>query len=152
MSIKTETGIAPKVRDYLESIHQGMLRNFDLSVTPTTSGSSAAAINTAISGDGFTRNVLIELKSTAGDLCLWADGYAVPVEVSVGSVAGTVSIAEVEGTSGNISLRNGNIGATLVYDGTWLAGEAVTFRAAPSGISILGKAITVKTNVDSIIA
>jgi len=70
----------------------------------------------------------------------------------LGSSAGTVSILEIGGTSGNATITNGYVALTLVYDGTWVAGEAMTFKAAPSNIVLAGKTLTTKTSVDSIIA
>ena len=152
VAIKGNRKIQRDIQDYIHAISQALIAQFDLEVTPATRTTSAAVINAAVGADSeYLSKFAIALNTTDGVECLWADGYSVPVSVSIGSASGGVSI-QGQGASGNIVLQGGQGAVTLVFTGTWAEGEKVTFKAAPSGVTILDKSITVKTHVDTIAA
>lgn len=90
-----------------------------LVVTPATLASSAAAVNAAIGGAGakFTRNVTVELKTAAGELCTWFTGSMVIAASDTSS--GTYAL---DGVTSPITLTNGRAVVPTKYTGSWLGG------------------------------
>ncbi len=90
-----------------------------LVVTPSTLGSSAAAVNAAIGGSAakYTRNVTIELQTAAGELCTWFTGTMVVTPSKTGS--GTYAL---DGVTSPITLINGRAVVPTKYTGSWVGG------------------------------
>jgi hypothetical protein len=140
-------GIEPKNRDLLDQMSAGMNGELVLSVTPSTLGSSAAAVNTAIAGDGFTRDVLVKLVDSNGRTHTWCDkSFSVAASEST---AGD-GICSIVNSLSTIGLTDGDAKITLRYTGTWA--EADTATLTVTGGEVMGTAVTNKTSVDTLIA
>jgi len=114
-----------------------------LVLTPATAGSSAATINAG----SFTRDVLVELKNTAGDIHNWFTGtFAIAV---VDDTAGDGSSAIAESAT-TVALTNGVGTVTIEYSGTWASDDTETLTV--TGGTKLGYSIDNKTSVDTAIA
>lgn len=138
-------GLPPKLRDAIKLRDKAMSGDLVLIVTPATTGSSAAAVNAAIGGAAakFTRNVVVQLKTAAGELATWFNG-TFAIAGSQTSVGGTA-----ETSAATVTLVDGRGTCTLEYTGAWLAGETATVTV--TGGTKLGYAVTDKTSVDTLI-
>ena len=116
-----------------------------LSVTPATLGSSAAAVNTAIGEDGFTRDVVIQLLDSYGDIIASNGSFA--IAAAKDSTSGTVTIL---GDLTSIELVDGEATVTLVYAGTWAEEDTCTLTV--TGGTVAGNTVANKTSVDTLVA
>lgn len=118
-----------------------------LAISPATLGSSAAAVATAIAGDGFTRDVEVTLENAAGDRMTWFNGsFAIAAsETTAGD--GTAAIS---GGGSTVSFVEGKATVTLEYTGTWAAADTATLTV--TGKDILGYSTSNVTSVDTLVA
>jgi hypothetical protein len=116
-----------------------------LSLSPATLGSSAAAVNTAIGGDGFTRDVAIQLLD--GDSEIVRSNGSFAIAATKDSTSGTVTI---EDDLTSINLVDGEATVTLVYAGTWADADTCTLTV--TGGTVAGNTVADKTSVDTLVA
>lgn len=132
--------------DFNQMIQAILEGDIILSCDPATLGSSAAAVTTAIAGDGFTRDVDIYLKDTSGNPILYNGTLAIAVtETTAGD--GTSAIV---GGGSTVQMTNGVGSVSIQYVGTWA--EADTQTLTVTGGTIAGKSVTNKTSVDTLVA
>jgi hypothetical protein len=127
-----------EVYDYLGAMEKALNGDMVLTLTPATTGSSAAK---------YTRTVTVTLKTAAGEVCTFLNGtFAIAVtENTVGN--GTSAIA---GSATTVTLTEGVGTVTIEYVGTWAAGDTQTLTV--TGGTKLGYTIANKTSVDTLIA
>jgi hypothetical protein len=137
-----------EVYGYLGAMEKAINGDMVLTLTPATTGSSAA-VATAIGGSAakFTRTVTVTLKTAAGEVCTFLNGaFAIAVtEVTAGN--GTSAIA---GSATTVVLTEGVGTITIEYIGAWAAGDTQTLTV--TGGTKLGYTIANKTSVDTLIA
>lgn len=147
MKISDLIGIAPELRKLLIDTvllnGSAMSGDLILRVTPDVLGSSAADVNAAIAGDGFTRDVLVELVNTAGDIHTWFNGTFAVAATKTG--AGAVAMGNA-----NVTLSQGAGVCTITYTGAWVEGNAATVTV--TGGTKLGYAVANETSIDTLIA
>lgn len=120
--------------------------NILLSVDPATVANSADAVNTAIAGAGFTRDVVCKVVDSDTELIEYYNG-TLPVAVSVVTVGdGAATI-----TGSTVDFVNGTVTVTITYTGTWASGDTCTFTLGSSS-SIGGVSVADKTSVDTLVA
>lgn len=138
-----------EVYDYLGAMEKALNGDMVLTLTPATTGSSAAAVAAAIGGSAakFTRTVTVTLKTAAGEVCTFLNGtFAIAVtENTAGN--GTSAIA---GSATTVTLTEGVGTVTIEYIGTWATGDTQTLTV--TGGTKLGYTIANKTSVDTLIA
>lgn len=118
-----------------------------LIATPSTLGSSAAAVNTAIGGAGFTRDVVLTVKTASGgSVHSWYNGTLTCSIAESTAGNGTASI----GGATSVTFANGVATVTITYTGTWAAADTCTFTV--SSINIAGKSLSNVTSVDTLVA
>lgn len=142
--ISKDFGVQPAARKYLGQISKALSAASVLIVTPATLGSSAAAVNTAIAGAGFTRTVVIELQASDGTLHDWFDGDFT-VAIAKTSTSGAVTIPSTTAT-----FVNGRVSIVITYTGTWATADTVTLTI--TGGTKLGYTVSNKTSVDTLVA
>jgi hypothetical protein len=130
-------GIGLTNNEELTLLEKAMSGDMVISITPTTLVSDPVSV-------AWTRNVLIEVKSAAGELHSWLNGAFTTI-LSIGntSTAGTASIV-----STTMTLVNGQV--TTVVTGTahdWLNTETDTLTVANT--VILGYTVTGGTSVET---
>ena len=130
----------------LDTLNDLISGDIVLAVSPVTLGSSAAAVNTAIAGDGFSRDVAITLKNTAGDLLPFNGS----LPVSIASVTDGDGVADIDSAT-TVTFVNGSASITVNYTGTWAAADTCTLTVGNTS-SILGYSVANKTSVDTLIA
>ena len=113
---------------------------------PATLGSSAAAVATAIAGDGFSRVVAITLVDSDGNR-IFSDGTFAVAVVATTAGDGAANILDSETT---IDLVNGVGSVTIEYTATWA--EADTAALTVTGGTVAGVTVANKTSVDTLIA
>jgi len=121
----------------------------DMIITPSpaTLGSSAAAVNAAIGGAGFTRTVVVTLKNTA-DKTLYPYNGTLPVSVAeVTAGDGTSNLAGVT----EITFVSGVSSVEITYIGTWANADTQTLTIGNTS-TILGYSVADATSVDTLIA
>ena len=116
-----------------------------LSVTPATLESSAAAINTAIGGDGFTRDVAIQLLDASGNTITSNGSFA--IAATKDSTSGTVAIQD---SLTSVVLVDGIATVTLIYTGTWAEEDTCTLTV--TGGTVAGNTVANKTSIDTLVA
>lgn len=138
-----------EVYDYLGAMEKGINGDMVLAVSPATTGSSAAAVNTSIGGTAakFTRTITVSLKTAASEICTFINGtFAIAVtETTAGS--GTSAIA---GSATTITLTEGVGTVVIEYIGAWAAADTQTLTI--TGGTKLGYTIANKTSIDTLIA
>jgi len=120
---------------------------FDLD--PETLGSSAAAVNTAIGGDGFTRDVVVTLVDGDGETIAYTG--AIPIAATVSTIGdGDASVA-----AATAAMVNGTVTVTVTYTGTWAATDTCTLTVGDT-TTLTGEDFDVDvanaTSVDTLIA
>jgi len=116
-----------------------------LACSPATLTNSASDVNTAIGGDGFTREIALTLKDSAGNDLKYTGTLAVAVSKS--STSGTITI---EDSATTVAVVNGAGSITVVYAGTWANTDTCTLTI--TGGTMAGATVTNKTSVDTLIA
>lgn len=147
MVLEHRLGIQPATREELAIIYKLLNGDMALSLSPATLGSSAAAVNTAIAGDGFSRDVEITLVDSSGNIY---DNIDFTFAVAVAAVTAGDGDCALEGAISNITLSNGKATVTINYTGTWAADDTSTLTV--TGGTHLGYSITNKTSVDTLVA
>ena len=133
----------------LNAVVKAIQGDMILTVTPTTTGSSASEIATAIAGENlkYTRDVVLQFETTDGIVHDWFNGDMDIAVIETTAGDGTSAIAE--GTT-SVTFVNGAAAVTLEYIGTWA--EADTQTLTVTSDTILGYTIANKTSVDTAIA
>lgn len=148
MGIKNRlVGVAPELREVLDEMATGMKGDMALSLSPSTLGSSASDVNTAISGDGFTRDVVVKLVDSNGRVHSWSGN-----EFSISASESTVGdgVCSIVNSLSSIGLTCGEAVISLAYTGTWAKGDTATLTV--NGGTIMGETITNKTSVDTLVS
>jgi len=115
-----------------------------LEVTPATVASSAAAVNTAIAGDGWSRNVTISLKNAAGVVHNWFNG-----QVSIAVSENASGASAIAGGATTVTLVNGVGTIAVTRTGSWATGNVETVTVSAT---LLNNLLTSKTSVDTLVA
>lgn len=107
---------------------------------------SPATVNATATSSAWTRNVLIQVETAAGELHDWLTAdFATTLSIADTSVAGTASI-----TSTTLSLVNGKAVVTVSGDAAaWLATETDTLTVG--NITVMGNTITGGTSVETFV-
>lgn len=135
--------------EYLETYLKAVLdSDLVLNVTPATLGSSAEAVNTAIAGDGFTRDVVCKLVDGNGDALTYFNG-SLPISIAV-DTAGTGDASLPENAT-SLTFVEGVATTTITYTGAWAEADTSTFTLGNTS-SIAGVSLANKTSVDTLIA
>ena len=117
-----------------------------LACSPATLGSSAAAVTTAIAGDGFSRVVAITLKDSNDDAILYNGTLAIAVaETTAGN-----GVSAIDGGGSTVTMVNGVGSVTINYTGAWANADVQTLTV--TGGTISGATVTNKTSIDTLIA
>jgi len=145
--IKNMLGVQPRLRQYLAEENTGLSGDLVLVLDPATLGNSAAAVATAIAGDGFSRDVIVELQNAAGQVQEWFTGSLAIAVTDVTAGNGTSAIKDSATT---VLLTNGRGFVTINYVGTWAAADTETLTV--TGGTILGYTVSNKTSVDTLVA
>jgi hypothetical protein len=146
-NIKDMLGVQPELRRYLAQLETGLSGSLVLVLDPATLGDSAAAVATAIAGDGFSRDVVVELQDANGDLQDWFSGTRAIAVADVTAGNGTSAIKDSATT---VQFVNGRGVVTIDYVGTWAAADTNTLTV--TGGTILGYTVSNKTSVDTLVA
>jgi hypothetical protein len=122
----------------------------DMIITPSpaTLGSSAAAVNTAIAGAGFSRTVSITLKNTAG-ATLYPFSGTLPIAVTEDTDGDGTS--NIEGGGSTVAFVSGVASVEINYVGTWAADDTQTLTVGDTS-TILGFAVADATSVDTLVS
>lgn len=135
------------VNENIDVMASAMSGDILIQVTPETTGSSAAAVSAAIAGAGekYTREVIVKLVNSGGDVHTWFNGTLAIAgsETTVGD--GTADTAEE-----TVTLVNGVGTCALEYIGVWAEADDATVTV--TGGKILGYSIADATSVDTLIA
>lgn len=130
-------GIQPELKRELSVRDKAMSGDLVFIVTPAT-------VTTTATAAAWTRTVLIELKTAAGELHSWFNkAIATGVSIADTSTAGTATIA-----STTLTFVNGQ--ATVVVSGdaaAWLATETDTLTIAAA--TVMGYTVASKTSVET---
>ena len=89
----------------------------------------------------YSREVVVELVNTAGDVHIWFTG-TVPVTIA-DTAAGTASV--VGGNSP--TMTNGTMTLTVICQGTWAGGNTNTLSVSEK--AILGATVVAATSVET---
>lgn len=129
--ILTMEGIQPQLRDYLALQEKAMNGDIVMSISPAT----VTPVPTAAA---WTRNVIVEIQTAAGELHTWVNtAVATTVSIADTSSAGTASIV-----STTLTLVNGR--AIIVVSGdaaSWLNTETDTLTVGNiilGGVTVAG--------------
>lgn len=141
---KNDVGIQPALKNYMLQYDKALSAAGVLVMSPATLGSSAAAVNTAIAGSGFTRDVVIEFQAADGTVHDWFDGDFT-IAIADTAVAGTATIVSTTAT-----FVNGRCTITITYIGAWAGADTCTLTI--TGSTKLGYTVANKTSVDTLIA
>jgi hypothetical protein len=130
-------GMSPQERKYEELVAKAMSGDMVWTITPATKSTAATAA-------AWTRNVLVELKTAAGDLHTWFNkAIATGVSIADTSSAGTASI-----TSTTLTIINGQAVITVSGNAaSWLAADTDTLTIAAA--TIMGCTVAAKTSVET---
>jgi hypothetical protein len=130
-------GFQPELRDAVKVRDKAMAGDMVFVVSPAT-------VTTAALATAWTRTVVVELKTAAGEVHEWFDkAIATGVSIADTSTAGTATIA-----STTLTFVNGK--ATVVISGdaqAWLAAETDTLTIAAA--TIMGYTVASKTSVET---
>jgi len=133
--IQDRIGIQPAVQDELELRDKAMSGDLVLSISPTTVAPSPTSA-------AWTRNVVIELQTAAGEKHSW---YSADLSVSIAdtSTAGTASITDT-----TPAMVNGRCVVVVSGDAQdWLNTETDTLTV--NNQTVLGKTVTGGTSVET---
>ena len=144
----------PELRDIIQDIYDEVIGavsilagDVAISVDPETVGSSAAAVTTAIAGDGFSRDVDVSIVDSDGNILPF--NGSLPVAVAVVTVGdGT---AAIEGSLTSLTFVDGEASVQINYTGTWAAADTCTLTVGSSS-SIAGTSVADATSVDTLVA
>lgn len=134
------------VNSELDLVNSMLSGDIVLAVSPVTLGSSAEAVNTAIAGDGFSRDVVITLKNTEGSYL----PFNGTLPVSIGSSTDGDGVADIDSAT-TVTFVNGLASITINYTGTWTATDTCTLTVGNTS-SILGYSVANKTSIDTLVA
>jgi len=124
--------------EYSKELFSGALAgDMILSIVPAT-------LNRAATTDAFTRDVVIEVRDSAGNVHEWLNkAFATSLAVSkAGTNAATIP-------STTLTLVNGRATVTISATGTWVAGNHNTLTV--SNLTIAGYTVTGGTSVETIV-
>ena len=130
-------GMAPQERNYEDLVAKAMAGDMVWTVTPATKSTAATAA-------AWTRKVLVELKTAAGEVHEWFN-KAITTGVSIAdtSAAGTASI-----TSTTLTIVDGKAEITVSGNAAaWNAAETDTLTIAAA--TIMGYTVASKTSVET---
>ncbi len=127
-----------KLWSYLAILEAALIGDLVIVATPTTLGSSAAAVNAAIGGAAakFTRQVTIELQNAAGDVHTWFNGS---LAIAVAEVTAGSGVSAIAGGVSSVTFVEGVATVTLEYTGAWAGGvkqvetQQITHKADAAG-------------------
>jgi hypothetical protein len=132
--------IQPQLRDEIALRDKAMAGDMVMSIVPTT-------VAPAPTSSAWTRNVIIEIQTAAGEVHTWLDqAYTTTLSIADTSTAGTASIV-----STTLTLDKGR--AVVVVSGDeqdWLDTETDTLTVA--NIDIMGYTVTGGTSVETFTA
>jgi hypothetical protein len=139
ISANNQAGVSPRNRSEFILRDKAMAGDLVFVATPAT-------VNRAATSSAWTRTVVIELRTAAGERHTWFN-KAITSGASIAdtSTAGTASIP-----STTVTYTEGR--ATIVVSGTaaaWLATETNTLTIAAA--TILGYTVASKTSVETIV-
>ena len=139
-NIDTMEGIAPQLRDYLALIQKALNGDIVMSISPAT-------VAPAPTSAAWTRNVVVEIQTAAGEVHTWVNtAVATTVSIADTSTAGTASIV-----STTLTLVSGR--AVIVVSGDaadWLDTETDTLTIG--NITLGGVTVTGGTSVETFTA
>lgn len=118
--------------------------DIEIAVDPVTLGSSAAAVNAAIAGDGFTRTVAVSIVNSNDDVLPY--NKTLPIEV----VAVTDGDGDASVVGSTVTFVNGVASVVITYTGAWAAADTCTLTVGDTS-SILGYSVSNKTSVDTLV-
>jgi len=138
--ILSKIGLSPELKKEIQLRDKAFSGDLVWVVSPATTGQVAKAT-------AWTRSVVVELKTAAGEVHTWFS-KAIASGVSIGdtSVAGTATIPAT-----TLTIVNGR--ATVVVSGdaqAWLANETDTLTIAQA--TILGYTVAARTSVETFTA
>ena len=119
--------------------------------TPTTAGSSAAAINADIddaeASNKFVRTVVVTLETAAGAVHTWYAGDRDAAAVASSNLSEACAIT---GGATAITFASGTATVLIDYTGAWVANDTCTLTVTAG--TLLGYTLVDKTSVDTVIA
>ena len=147
MGINEMPGIQPELRKYLDLHEKLVSGEVKIVCTPSTCGSSAAAVASAISSTAakYNRKVIVALTDSAGEVVGSFQGK-LTIAATKSSTSGTIAI---EGGGTTVQFKNGYAEVVLKYTGTWASADTATLTVSGS---VAGKSLTSKTSVDTLVA
>ncbi len=110
---------------------------------------SAAAVNAAIGGDGFTQKYEFKLQDSDGNLIESFDGDVTVAAAAVTDGDGDVNIDG--GASDTVTFVGGYGSVVVTYTGTWAADDTCTVTVGDS-TSVAGNTVSDKDIVDTLVA
>lgn len=130
-------GLSPQERAELDLMAKAMAGDMVWVLTPAT-------VAPAPTSAAWTRKVLVELQTAAGEVHTWFNkAIANGVSIADDSTAGTASIA-----STTLTIEKGKAVVTISGDAkAWLNGEKDTLTVAQA--TILGYTVAAKTSVET---
>ena len=135
--ILEKEGIQPQVREQFELRDKALVGDMVMVITPET----VAPLPTSLA---WARNVLIEVKTAAGEVHTWLN----KAFVTTASIADTSTLGTATIDSTTLTLVNGK--ATIVVEGDaqdWLHGESDTLTIG--NLTIMGYTVTGGTSVEN---
>ncbi len=138
-NIKNRIGIQPAVREEFALRDSAMAGDMIWVLTPAT-------VDRAATASAWTRDVVVELQNTAGQVHSWYDAVITTgVSIADTSTAGTASIA-----STTLTIVNGKAVVTVSGDAAaWLATETDTLTVAEA--TIMSYTVAAKTSVQTFV-
>jgi hypothetical protein len=137
MGLRKPRGVAPDLRQDVNTMAAALAGDITMSITPTT-------VTPSPTSAAWTRNVVISLQTAGGDVHTWLDkAYTTTLSIGDTSSAGTASIV-----STTLTLVNGE--ATVVVSGDaadWLNTETDTLTVG--NITVAGITVTGGTSVET---
>jgi hypothetical protein len=135
--ILTKNGFSPELRQEINLRDKAMSGDIVWVVSPATVTTDARAT-------AWTRTVIIELQTSAGEVHTWFNkSITSGVSIADTSTAGTATIA-----STTLVIKNGRATVTVSGDAAaWLATETDTLTVAQA--TILGYTVASKTSVET---
>jgi hypothetical protein len=130
-------GLQPELREEIDLRDKAMAGDMVFVVTPATKSTTARST-------AWTRDVIIEVQTAAGEVHTWLDKTITSgVSIADTSTAGTAAIA-----STTLTLVGGRAKVTVSGNAAaWLATETDTLTVAQA--SILGYTLVAKTSVET---
>lgn len=128
--------------EYMEMLEDGVNGDLVLSVTPATTGTSAAEVT-----GSYTRDVAVKLVDADGNIHRWFNGT---FAIAVADVTAGDGSSAIEDSATTVQLTEGVGSVTIEYSNTWA--EADTNTLTVTGGTLLGYTIANKTSVDTLVA